>query len=125
MGAVEKKTKTFDFYYPDQPLVVGTFMAHEDFINANPELVARISRVINRATEFINNNEEEFRKLLPTLDQHGIQFKMSKEVADSVVMMGFRNSLTAAGTEAVMDMLINNNVLQTKFSVEKIIYSPK
>ena len=71
MGAVEKKTRTFYYYYPPQILEVGTFMAHEDFINANPELIAKISRVIDRATEFIHN-EEEFRKLLPTLDQHGI-----------------------------------------------------
>ena len=124
MGAVEKKTRTFDYYYPAQILEVGTFMAHEDYINANPELIAKISRVIDKATKLIQN-EEEFRKLLPTLDQHGIKFKMSKEVADSVRIMGFRNQLTPEGLEAVMDMLIKNNVLKERINVEKCIYSPK
>ena len=124
MGAVEGKTRTFEYYYPDQILEVGTFMAHEDFINANPELIAKIARVIDKATAFINN-EEEFRKLLPTFDQHDIKFKMSKEVADSVRIMGFRNALTPEGLEIVMDMLIEDNVLKTRYNVEECIYSPK
>jgi NitT/TauT family transport system substrate-binding protein len=125
MGALEKKTRTFDFYYPDIITEVGTFLAHEDFINANPELIAKISRIIDKATIFINNEEEEFRKLLPTLGEHGIRFKMSKEVADSFTIMGFKNSITTVGAEAVMDMLIDNDVLKTKINAEDIIYSPK
>ena len=124
MGAIEKKTRTFDYYYPDHVLMVGTFLAHEDFINANPELIVKFQRVIDRATAFMNN-EEAFRKLLPTLDQHGIKFKVSKEVADSVNLIGVRNSLDPASLEVVMDMLIENNVLKTRFNVEECIYSPK
>jgi len=124
IGAVEGKTKTFDYYYPDHILEVGTFMAHEDFINANPELIAKITRVIDRATKFIHN-EKEFRKLLPTLDQHGIKFKMSKEVADSVRIMGFRNRLDPVNLEAVMNLMIENNVLKERINVEDLIYSPK
>jgi hypothetical protein len=39
--------------------------------------------------------------------------------------MGFRNALTPAGLEAVMDMLIENNVLKERINVEECIYSPK
>lgn len=124
MGAVEKKTRTFDYYYPAYTLEVGTFMAHEDFINANPELIAKISRVIEKATALIHN-EKEFRKLLTTFDQHGIKFKMSKEVADSTKIMGFRNRLDPVSLEAVMNLMIENNVLKEKINVEDCIYSPK
>jgi ABC-type nitrate/sulfonate/bicarbonate transport system substrate-binding protein len=124
MGAIEKKTRTFDYYYPAQTLEVGTFMAHEDFINANPELIAKISRVINKATALIHN-EAEFRKRLTTFGQHGIKFKMSKEVADSTKIMGFRNSLDPVSLEAVMNLMIDNNVLKEKINVEECIYSPK
>jgi len=125
MGALEKKTRTFDYYYPDQVINVGTFLAHEDFIDANPELIARISRVIDKATNFINNQEEEFRKLLPTLGEHGIKLKISKEVADSMSIMGFSNSLTPSSLDAIMDMMIDKNVLKTKINMEDLIYSKK
>ena len=124
MGSVEGKTRTFDYYYPDEELEVGTFIAHEDFINANPELIARIARVIDRATDFINNNEREFRELLPTLNDHGVKFSISREVADSLTIMGFRRALTKPGLEAVMDMLYDNNVLRNKFNAEDCIYTP-
>jgi NitT/TauT family transport system substrate-binding protein len=124
MGALEKKTRTFDFYYPLQILEVGTFLAHEDFINANPELVAKITRAIDKATTLIQN-EKEFRQLLPTFEQHGIKFKVRKEVADSTRIMGFRNRLDPVSLEAVMDMLIDNNVLKERINIEECIYSPK
>ena len=123
MGAVEGKTRTFDYYYPDEEMAVGTFIAHEDFINANPELVAKIAKVIDKATAVINN-ESEFRKLLPTLNEHGVKFAMSKEVADSVRIMGFSSALSKQGLEAVMNMLYDNNVLKSKFDVEDCIYTP-
>jgi len=126
MGALDKKTKIFDYYYPDDKTIeIITALAHEDFINADPELIAKFSRVIDKTTDFINNNEEEFRKMLPALDQHGIRFKVSKEVADSFTMIGFRNAPTYAGVEAVMDVLIENNVIKEKINIENLIYSPK
>jgi len=126
MGALDKKTRTFDFYYPDDKTIdIITAIAHEDFINADPELIAKFSRVIDRATDFINNEEKEFRKLLPILGEHGIRFKVSKEVADSFTTIGFRNAVTYAGVEAIMDVLIENNVIKEKINIENLIYSPK
>jgi len=125
MGALEKKTKTFDYFYPIQDIEIVTAVAHEDFINDNPEIIAKFSRAIDRATNFINNEQEEFRKLLPTLGEYGIKFKISKEVADSFTILGYKSSITPAGVEAVMDMMIENNVLKTKIDAEDIIYSPK
>jgi NitT/TauT family transport system substrate-binding protein len=125
MGSVQGKTKTFDFYYPDQEMEVGTFIAHEDFISSNSDLVAKIIKVIEKSTIVINN-EKEFRALLPTLETHGIKFKITKEVADKVQIMGFRDKLTTSGTGAVMDMLFDNHILKNKFDVQECIYtSPK
>jgi len=124
-GVLENKVRAFEHYYSYPPIEVVTALAHEDFINENPELIAKVARIIDRATDFINNEEDEFRKLIPTLGEHGIKFRISKEVADSMIIMGFRNSLTPAGVDAVMDMLIENNALKTRVNFEDIIYSSK
>lgn len=123
LGAMEGKIKIFDYYYPDEELAVGTFFAHEDFINANPELVAKIAKIIEKSTAFIQN-EREFRQLLPKFNEHGIKFSISNEVADSVSIMGFRNSLTKQDVEGVMNMLFENGVLKNKFNAEDCIYTP-
>jgi len=123
MGAVEEKTRTFDYYYPDYEVEVATFIAHEDFINANPELIAKIAKVIEKSTAIINN-ESEFRQLLPSLNKHGIKLSISEEVAYSLRLMGFRSSLTKQGFEAVLNMLYDNSILNNKINFEDCIYTP-
>ena len=104
LGEVEGKTKVFDYYYPDTPTEIGTYLSHEDYIAQNPQVVSAFSRAINKATVFIQN-EDSLRAMLPVLEEYGIKFKISEEVANRVIIMKFQPSLTPRGVQNIIDQL--------------------
>jgi ABC-type nitrate/sulfonate/bicarbonate transport system substrate-binding protein len=123
IGELQGKVKVFDYYYPDEPTEIGTYLATEDFIKNNQEIVSRFIKAIEKGIDFANNHEE-LRTLLPTLELHNIKFKISPEAAEKVTIMGFNKSLTESGVKNIMDQLIRFGDLKRPINVENCIYQP-
>jgi ABC-type nitrate/sulfonate/bicarbonate transport system substrate-binding protein len=121
IGNLDGKVKIFDFYYPDEPVEIGTYLAHEDFIKNNPEVTKRFINAIHKATDFLKDKKSH-RELLPKLENYGIKFKVSKEVADALTIMEFRKSLSEEGIEKVMNQLLNAGFLSKPIDVKSCIY---
>ena len=121
IGELRGKVKVFDFYYPDNPVEIGTYLAHEDFLSARPEVAQKFSRAIRKGNRFANDHAR-LRKLLPTLEEHGIKFKISEEAARAVTIMRFQDSLTEKGIRTIMQQLMDFGVLKNPIDVEACIY---
>ncbi len=121
IGEIQKKVKVFDFYYPDNPTEIGTYLANESYINNNPEIIRNFSRALNKGIAF-SNDHRKLRELLPNLEAHGIKFKLSPEVAEKVTIMEFRNSLSSDGIQDIMNQLINFGDLDSPIDAESCIY---
>ncbi|MBO6522273.1 MAG: NrtA/SsuA/CpmA family ABC transporter substrate-binding protein [Balneolaceae bacterium] len=120
-GELSGQTRTFEYYYPEFQTEVGTYLAMNEFIQNNPELVKKFQGVIIKATEFINNNEEEFRGLLPKLENYGVKFKISESVADSVTIMGFKEHITSEGLSRIQEQLLAGGYLTQEIDLSACI----
>ncbi len=121
IGDIQGKIKVFDFYYPDEPTEIGTYLAHEDFINSNPDVVARFVRAIKKGNKYCNDHSK-LRALLPNLEQYGVKFKLTPEAAAKVTIMEFRDSLTEAGITKTMNLLLKHGDLTQQIDVKQCIY---
>lgn len=123
IGEIQGKVKVFDFYYPDEPTEIGTYLASEDFIENNKEIISRFNEAIEKGIDYANDHNK-LRTLLPTLEGHNIKFKISPEAANKVTIMGFNYSLTEIGVKNIMDQLIKFGDLNQPINVEDCIYQP-
>ncbi len=124
MGELSGHIRVFDYYYPDTPTEIGTYLVHEDLLEHNLDVANRFRRAILKANGYVRD-EGKLRALLPTLEQHGIKFKISLEVAKTVRIMEFRDSLTASGVEEVMQQLISAEILRAPINVQQCIFMPE
>jgi len=122
IGKLQGKIQVFDFYYPDTPTEIGTYLVHEDFLKHKPEIAKRFARALKKGNEFVRD-KKRLRSLLPALAQHGIKFKLSEEAAQSVTIMEFRDSLTEEGVERIMKQLLGAGVLKQPINVKECIYT--
>lgn len=121
LGKIQGKIKVFDFYYPDDPTEIGTYLAHENFINANSDVVARFARAIKKGNAYCNDHEK-LRALLPNLEEYGVKFKLPPDAAGEVTVMQFKDSLTEAGVTKIMNQLLDHQVLEQPIDVTQCIY---
>lgn len=120
IGKLQGKVEVFDYYYPDEPTEIGTYLVHEDYLTANPDASARFAHAIRKGNAFCQD-QAQLRRLLPTLEQYGIKFKMAEEAANAVTIMEFRDSLTEEGVTRVMNDLIAHGVLKEPIGVNACI----
>jgi len=123
-GKLLGKIKVFDFYYPDEPTEIGTYLAHEDFLALQPKIAEKFIRAIKKGIQYAQNHEE-LRKLLPRLEEYGIKFKLTEKVAKEVTIMEFKDSLTEKGIESIMNQLIEFGHLKEPIDVSACIYNPE
>ena len=121
MGMINKDVKVFDYYYPNEKIEVGTYLAHDDFIKTNRAIVKRFNAAIKKSTDFIKN-EKKFRELLPTLESYGIKFKLSKDVESSVRIMGFDYHVTEDGLNRIKKQLLKYGYIDKNIDVKECIY---
>lgn len=120
IGKLKGRIKVFDFYYPEEPIEIGTYLAHEDFINQSPEVVRRFRNAIKKGNKFCSNHEQ-LRQLLPKLENYGIKFKISSEVAQNLNIMEFHDSLTVSGVKKIMDQLLEHDILKQPIDIKECI----
>jgi len=121
IGELQGRIKVFDYYYPDVPTEIGTFIATGEFIGNNPKTIEKFVRAIEKGIAF-SNNHEQLRKMLPTLEEHNIKFRITPEVANHMTIMGFNKSLTEEGVRNVMEQLIKFGDLKEPIDVSAAIH---
>lgn len=124
MGKLSGKVRVFDYYYPDEPTEIGTFLVHEDLLAYRPEVAKRFRAAILKGNQYVRD-QQKLRELLPQLERHGIKFKLSPEVARDVTIMEFRDTLTTAGVRKVMNELVSAGILKKPIDVQQCIYTPE
>jgi NitT/TauT family transport system substrate-binding protein len=122
IGQLQGKIKPFDYYYPDEPTEVGTYIAHEDLIKAKPDVVKRFANAIRKGNAFCRD-QAKLRALLPNLEQYGVKFKLTPEAAKVVTIMEFRDALTVKGVESIMNQLVKYGNLSKPIDVKQCIYT--
>lgn len=121
IGRIQGKIKIFDFYYPDDPTEIGTYLAHESFINGSRDVVTRFVRAIKKGNVYCNDHAK-LRALLPNLEKYGVKFKVSTESASEVTIMQFKDTLTVAGVTKVMNQLLDHQIIKQPIDVTQCIY---
>ncbi len=123
IGVLKGLVEEFDYYYSDEPTEVGTYLIHDDTLEDKPELAKRFRRALERAT-VICQDEDRLRKILPTLEEKGIAFKITPDVATEVHVMDFQPSLTIEGVRKVMGQLVRHGFLGSEIDPADCIYEP-
>jgi NitT/TauT family transport system substrate-binding protein len=88
----------------------------QEFIEANPEVVAAFSRAVGKANELVAQNPEVLRE---TLVEYG---GMAEELASSVNLGEFRDGFTVEAMQDMADQMREDGFLQSPVDVSTAIW---
>ncbi len=95
--------------------LIASWFAKKSWLAANPDKAAAFRRAIARATQAIRANPTEARLTLLNYT------RLSKDLAEKIVMPAFEESLTEGDVQAVLDATAKLGLLKASFPAKEIL----
>jgi NitT/TauT family transport system substrate-binding protein len=95
--------------------LIASWFAKKSWLAANPDKAAAFRRAIAKATRAIRANPAEARLTLLTYT------RLSKDLAEKIVMPAFEESLPEADVQAVLDATARQGLLKATFPAKDIL----
>ncbi len=93
-----------------------TWVAGEQFANANPETITKFTTAIQRAAEYANENPEAVRAVLPTFTS------LSPEAIENSVIPLYDSSLSEADVENYVELMEREGFIEAGYDPSDLLW---